>query len=123
MIRLELEGNDELMRLYQVIMAGKFADGNDAMLADNKLANVANNVVDRVISEARLTHNEALVDMMEQGRRLQKSYPQFHRIDQYVKAQSDWADKDDDQKKAILERAAAPLTIDRDMLAEWLSES
>lgn len=121
MIRLELESNDELMRLYQVIMAGKFAESGDAMLVDRKLANVANNVVDRIISEARLAHNDMLVDMMEQGRKLQRNYPQYQRIDQFVKSQTDWSEKDDDQKRAALECAAAPLIIDTDVMTDWLS--
>ena len=77
MIRLELNDLHELMQLYQCAMQGKFAGADAAAESDNgllsspKLGSAMDILVDRLITEARDSQNEPMVEMMEEYHQLQ----------------------------------------------------
>lgn len=122
MIRLELNDVQELMQLYQGAMEGKFSAG-DELLASPKLGTAMDKLVDRLIAEARSAHNEPMVEMMIEHRQLKVEYPQFLRLQGYLKAleeaQGDLARAD---KVRLLEVAAKPLLLDDNIVFLLLGE-
>ena len=116
MLRIELDSSEQLMRLYQVIMAGKFSDTAGELLADKALADAANILVDRLIGEARTAENHPMVDMMEEMRQLRAEYPQYARIVEHFAADAQWNEHAEDYQRALIRYAAAPLVVDESLM-------
>lgn len=125
MIRLELNDLHELMQLYQCAMQGKFSGVEDnAMLASPKLASAMDTVVDKLISEARASHNTPMVDMMEQYRQLQPQYPQYACLLAYLQQlQAEQPAPSEDSLRQRLNCAAKPLLLSDEIFAQLLEGS
>lgn len=120
MLRLEIESTEQLMRLYQVIMAGKFTRDGEALLVDKSMAAVSHQIVDTLISEARTAENTALVDAMEHMRELQPHYPQYARLIEYFGAWPDWEALSEDYQTTLIRYAAAPLILTSNIMTSLM---
>ena len=95
-----------------------------SFLTSNKLASAMDNLVDRLIAEASSSHNQAMVDMMQQYRQLQFEYPQYKYLLDYAKKLR--TDQPEIRKDTLLQHltlAARPLQLSDDVFQQLLKES
>ena len=127
MIRLELNDLQELMQLYQCAMVGKFSGaevGDSAFLNRPKLANAMDTMVDRLIAEARASHNDVMVEMMEEYRHLQVEYPQYASLLSYTRQLKNAEQAPSEAGlRELLTVAAKPLILSDEIFSQLLTDS
>ncbi|CAA0108097.1 Uncharacterised protein [BD1-7 clade bacterium] len=112
MIRLELDSTEQLMRIYQAIMAGKFSEQGETLLSDRAMSEAADLVMKQLIAETRDASNAPMADAMENMRNLSPDYPQYQYIMDYFANSEDWPDMSEEEQRIILMRSASPLLLD-----------
>lgn len=124
-IAFAFEHPDEMMALYQAVMAYKFdvdCDDAEVVALDPALGAVADRLVDAMVAQARAEGNETMAQTMEEWRELQEGYRQLELFRRLRGRLHWWADAGRDRRLGFIGAFFRPLRVPAQLAAVLASE-